>query len=365
MERTIAERIAEIEQLIELNRGKRGNTERRVQLNQLYVRKNMLGDYRANLREKMNSQNYANDARDNYHPAQVRHDIKLIAMYAGITRGGYGKLEINYSIPTRPDCYQRGLTGYNTPSQIIDRYPTHPRLAKFAAWNNAWVVIKRANEFGILEDAGITDLGGSHSRRQWSAINHDLYAYNADGRLVIVQQRESASDGKYRTLKIRYFVTDGETAIELQNGKKQLVKRAASANPTPDSPLRALRDILPDDWQAMVSDTPVKFTSTIVYDNGYKLLELRNGQLLSLWNDKFEYAVGQRKCDRARDDHNGGLYYYKSPEFARKLTTNNWGRIIPQFVLVKCAVGGNTVQYGSKYASTYLTPVEILETINA
>jgi len=346
---------------IEENHGKRGNAERRQKLEALRERMQQIDSYRKTLREKLNSANLP-DPRDQSHVKFVRESIDRAAT-AEVGRGVYAEITVKVTTPS--PMYGEYGTGVVA---TIKKFLTHPRLKRFAAWRNAWTVIGRAVDFGILDEARFDSDRISSRRSSWESVNHDLYAYSQDGKLVLVQQRECENDGKYTNIKIRYFVTDGERAIELPNGKKQIVKRAAASDPSFDSPLRAVRSMLSEDWQAMIDATPVKFAAfggTIKYSTGFKLLEQREGKLFSLWSRDYGYKLGRRECDKARDDHCGGLYYYRDAEQARALTTTNWGRSINQFVIVRCDVGGTTIDYGSKCASTYLRPVEIVETISA
>jgi hypothetical protein len=237
----ISEQIKALESEIEANAGKRGNPQRRAQLETLNKKSYTARFFHSRVQENLASQNLPNP-RSSSKPEHTRERI---------------------AAASKRDVYRDSWGALTCPRDVEDLLRevkiTHPLLAKFAAWKNANEVKRRAVDFGILDEAGIVDTGSSRRRSRWASVNHSIYSYSANGKLAVIQQRECESDGKYTNLKIRYFVTDGENAIELQNGKKQSVKRAAAADAAPDSPLRALRSILPEDWQALVDDKPVKF----------------------------------------------------------------------------------------------------------
>ena len=355
----INERIAELENEIELNHGKRGNAERRTQLEALYTKRNQIGTYHEHAQRNIHSRDLP-DPRDDY---QIKRHLELIdtCSKCEIVRGYYSELTLKHA-PTFDYIYsseiERGLMSMTT----------HPQLSKFSAWREAHDVLQRAIEFGLLDEAGIEDTGSSRRRSRWEAVNHDIYGYTHDGKLIVAQQRESESDGRYTNVKIRYFVTDGETAVEIHNGRKQIIKRAAKSDEVPDSPLRALRNDLPLTWQELIDETPVKLAGPMIeYSTGYKLLEMvGDGSLRSLWSADYYYTLGRTKREAARGNHRGGLYYYRTPDECKALAAGNWGRTINTFALVRCEVGGNTVEYESgKRASTYLRPVEVIETIVA
>src|SRR3990167_3681262 len=244
--------------------------------------------------------------------------------------------------------------------RIVGRQGNRRRIAE-RHWEDANTVVSRAVRCGVLERAGIGDAGGSKRSPRWAAVNHDIYGIAASGRLVLVQDPH-ASNNKYGPqVQISYYVTDGDLGVEIQNGTKSLVKRAAKADPAPDSPLRALRHLLPDDWQKMVNTHPVSYPSPAT-ESGYKLLERDEGGVLrSLWDSDYTYALGRRQCNAARRDHGGGLYYYASREECESMKGIDWGREITDYVIVRCEVSGTILRYESgKRAATYLRPVEIV-----
>lgn len=353
----INEQIAALKNEIELNHGKRGNTERRTQLEALYTKCSQIINYHLNAQINIHS-NDLPAPRDDYQIKSKRDLIDTCAK-SEIVRAYYSELTLKRA-PTFDYIYSSEI------ERCVMTMTTHPRLRKFAAWREAHEVIQRAIDFGLLDAAGIEDTGSSRRRSRWSAINHDIYGYSHDGKLVCVQQRESESDGRYTNVKIRYFVTDGETAVEILNGRKQIIKRAAKSDQAPDSPLRALRDSLPLTWQEMIDQTPVKMAGPkIEMSTGYKLLEaMPDGSLRSLWSADYYYTLGRVKRQAARHNHGGGLYWYPTIEECKNLTATNWGRTIERFAVTRCEVGGTTLVYESgKRASTYLRPVEVVEVI--
>lgn len=355
----IDEQIASLKHDIELNHGKRGNAERRAQLDALVAKRWTAFSHTSDAHKKINGQNLDGPRSD--HSIERKRALINAVAQCNIVRGSYSELDV--SNPHTDEHY------YSSEIAQVMTLTTHPALRQFAAWREANDVLQRAVDFGLLDEAGIEDAGSSRRRNRWQAVNHDIYSYTHDGKLICVQQRESESDGRYTNVKIRYFVTDGETAVEILNGRKQIVKRAAKADPAPDSPLRALRNDLPAEWQELIDPAPVKFAAVKIElsGTGYKLLEQReDGALASLWKSDYTYRIGALRSQHVEEDHGGGLYYYLTRDECKKLTAGNWGRTIRRFAVVRCEVGGRTLEYPSgKRASTYLRPVEIVETIEA
>lgn len=102
----------------------------------------------------------------------------------------------------------------------------------------------------------------------------------------------------------------------------------------------------------------------------YKLVRLENGRLVSLYDGETEYTIGKRLVQKAVEDHRGGFYSHPSTEQVKSLLEK--GNLVPDHCLspgmslamVRCEISGTIVKYpNGKMASTYLTPVEVIEQI--
>jgi hypothetical protein len=106
---------------------------------------------------------------------------------------------------------------------------------------------------------------------------------------------------------------------------------------------------------------PVALTS-------YKVVRVIDGRYFSLYNPEQEYVLGQRLKEPAKPKHRGGFYSYPTPEMGTEYLADCTLSIpfhrdvaTPQLALLECQIGGKIINYGHKFASTYLLPVRVLE----
>lgn len=104
----------------------------------------------------------------------------------------------------------------------------------------------------------------------------------------------------------------------------------------------------------------------------YKLVKLDDqGRLISLFDGETEYTLNKRLTQKARRNHDGGYYAYPTIEGLKRARAT--GDLVPaeclqgvdRLALLKVELGGTIINYGHKRAATYLTPLEIVETISA
>lgn len=338
------ERIAQLRQEIEDNFGKRGNAERREQLAALVERQRVLDNYRWVLKQRLHSADHK-AARPTYHAEETRKAIAWAAK-GEYARGEYGQLTIENRAP---------LVGWLPTLSVLRTYPTHPALAHLKPYLTADETLKRAFNAGLLPEPW----ADFDRKGRGKAVNYDLYGFAQDGALILVQQR-IFERRKYTNVTLRYYVTDGEAIVEIQNGAKSLIKRAAATSTAPDITLRAVYGKLPADWQAHIDPTPVSYAATPA--TGYKLVEFDADQLLSLY-DASPWSIGQERKEQLGKDHAGGLYYYASPDKARALAKASWGRLIQRFALLEVRATGAHRRYGDKLACSSMTPVRVVEYI--
>lgn len=101
----------------------------------------------------------------------------------------------------------------------------------------------------------------------------------------------------------------------------------------------------------------------------YKVVRVIDGRYFSLYQPDVEYVIGQRMKQPAKPKHGGGFYSYPSQEMGAEFLTNCVERlpfhrevVTPMLALLECEIGGRIIDYGHKFASTYLCPVRVLET---
>lgn len=89
----------------------------------------------------------------------------------------------------------------------------------------------------------------------------------------------------------------------------------------------------------------------------FKAVTRKDGKLISYFDRETEYVLGKTLRQKALPGHGGGYYVFGSPELARKQAS----RYGEEAVVLACEVWGGCVQYGDKYAYTYLRPIEVIE----
>lgn len=294
----------ELKVAIEGMAGKKGLNALRVELEGINTRLAQLDARRRQMKANVNSQNVAGRSKGFVEDTRKRLDELKTAQ---IIRFSYDELGFCWrdEYGQRSNCYGKML------ESTAARYPTHPNARPFAAWNRANATLRAAIDDGVIEhtDADFDKKG------RGTATNHDLYSYSADGTLILVQIRH-ATVTKYGTsVKIQYFVTDGDDSIEIEKGKAN-IKKAAQADPSPDSPLRFLRNQLKAEWRNKIDENPVKLAAPKVSQYTiYKILHDDNGVLRSVYSGE-EYTIGKQKTQKACEEHGGGYYAFLSAEIA-------------------------------------------------
>jgi hypothetical protein len=106
---------------------------------------------------------------------------------------------------------------------------------------------------------------------------------------------------------------------------------------------------------------PVTMTS-------FKVVRLIDGRYYSLYDPTVEYVLGKRMKQHAKPKHGGGWFSYPTLEKGTEFLTNcvksipfHVEVITPMLALLECEIGGRIIDYGHKFASTYLCPMRILE----
>jgi hypothetical protein len=300
------------------------------------MRRNVQGQYRT--------------ARSASRVEMTREQITAAAA-SQIERGAYAELQLTLPATT----WYRSIA-------FPQRFWGHPALAHLQPYWQAWDIVN------TCPDIPASECEFDRKGRGY-AVNIDIYGYNVDGSLALVQVRRTEIQ-KYRNTTVRYYVTDGATAVEITNGKKALIKKAAQADPRPDSPLRCVRSLLPAAWQARIADEPIKFLSYAPKPwPAWKVYRRTvDDSLLSMYDDT-AWQLGTSRTEKAAENHGGGYY----------VRTGNPDRIREQFeagdlvnvpdgrnsewvaVLVRCECRGRKIQYDSgKIAVSICKPVEIV-----
>lgn len=113
----------------------------------------------------------------------------------------------------------------------------------------------------------------------------------------------------------------------------------------------------------------------------YKMVRMDGDSLVSIYDGETVYTIGKRLAEAVgahagefnwmteKNVHDGGYYSHPTPE--QVLALWNSGNLVPasrktsgKYALVECEISGRIVEFpNGKLASTYLTPVAIIETV--
>lgn len=244
--------------------------------------------------------------------------------------------------------------------RIPERFRTHPALRDLAA---PLTLLERAKRV-LPQEYGRFDHKG-----RGSALNIDLYG--AGWGLVLVQVRKTKRQSAKGFLSVskEYVLTDGCDTLEVPATR---IKRAAAQDPSPDSPLRALKPVLPPEWAERIDADPLTLIGPKpqALDHVFKVVERRTYGALASVFDGSPWVIGEWRQERARRDHGGGLYAYAQLEEAQAAARE--GSIFRRawtdakdLVLIRCEVGGRGryVRHGRKLAFDALRPVEMVGAI--
>lgn len=244
--------------------------------------------------------------------------------------------------------------------RLPKRFQNHPALKGLAA---PLVLFERAQQTVLPTPYAKFDRKG-----RGSTLSLDLYGFGWG--LLLVQVRTTRRETANGFLAVRkdYLLTDGCTTVDVPPHR---IKRAAAQDESPDSPIRALKPVLPAEWAARIDADPLKLAvphlAAARLAEAFKVVEQReDGALVSVY-DGSQWPLSEWRKERARREHGGGLYAYATPEDARKaagegvIFNRAWveGK---KLVLVRCEVGGGVAvaRYGNKIAFNALKPVEVL-----
>lgn len=184
----------------------------------------------------------------------------------------------------------------------------------------------------------------------------DLYGYADGGRVSVWQIRKSSrgSAGHYLSVSKTYrLVTIGDEGPAAREVPPHKIKRAAAADPAPDSPIRALNGEL-----KLPAPGGAEWTA-------YKLVGItEDGRYVSLYDGETEYKLGKRLMEAAQPDHGGGYYVSRTPEEARShgAGVNRAANMLNRpTALLECRCIGRGIQYDTKVAVGVLTPTRTLD----
>lgn len=211
----------------------------------------------------------------------------------------------------------------------------------------------------IDSDGNITIYSGKGKSRSWGAPQVTSTVVLEDCDLVAIHvgfsHKHRGGQGWH------YFTTDGQTTRKVTWAQLPDETRQRILNNENKAPR----------W----AKTPGKLKSQAIkpaakMQTAYKLVRVDGDKLISLYDGEVEYKLGKRLAQKAADDHQGGWYSHPSVEQVKSLLGG--GNLVPSrclsqgmtLAMLRCEIGGTIIDYpNGKKASTYLTPVEVIEQI--
>ena len=120
-------------------------------------------------------------------------------------------------------------------------------------------------------------------------------------------------------------------------------------------------------WQQKVAKSFGLDPNAVVY-TGYKVVGVKDGRFLSLYDGTTEYKIGEKLEQTARKGHQGGYYVLESSyDFMSDgnipLPADAALRRWPHRAVLKVEFGGKVVRYKNKLAASWLRPLYVVRTI--
>jgi hypothetical protein len=219
----------------------------------------------------------------------------------------------------------------------------------------------------INEDGSVTVLDGEGSRRSWGKPGITSTVVHEDCDLVAIHVGFHHKHGGGQFW--RYYTTDGT--------KTRQVTWASLPDSTRQKVLDAYNAKAPG-WAKVPGKLRTNYAKpSATKRTSYKLLTVDGEALRSLYNGE-EYTIGKRKAEAVAANagendwgdviHAGGYYSHPTAEQVKALWSA--GSLVPAdcvhsvkaVALVECEISGRVVKFpNGKLASTYLTPVRIVE----
>jgi hypothetical protein len=118
-------------------------------------------------------------------------------------------------------------------------------------------------------------------------------------------------------------------------------------------------------WQKRVAEA-FGLDPNLITLTGYKVVAVRDGRYLSLYDGVTEYKLGERLEQAAKSNHQGGFYVFENPCDCGEGNIPLPGEAIlrrwPHRAILKVEYGGNLVRYKHKVAASWIRPLYVVRT---
>ena len=224
---------------------------------------------------------------------------------------------------------------------------------------------------GPIDQSGIT--GG---RKDWYAVNVDVYGVAAGGRVIVAQERHTWQTKYGRRHKKWYWLLWRPKPgwLSWRELSPQVVRGTIRCDDDPAAPVRRFVDLLPEDLAEAVRVNPraewaerTPAFEGLSGDHYYKAVAVVQHEdggvtLHSIYDHSVEYQIGVTLSQPVRRQHGGGYYVRRTSETAATASVPDNSDLAdaPRAVLrVRCE-GPYTKYDNGKLAFSRITPLEIV-----
>lgn len=224
-------------------------------------------------------------------------------------------------------------------------------------WDSAWALIGEAAKKKIIIDDYDTIEFDRKGRANGSALHHELYDMSKNAAIVCIRRTEGSRYGvatKSKTYMLIERKNRKITAVEIKVPVAKYAKMDIVHFGDIIKVARGEKTI-----KLIVDQAPPRF--------GYKAVKVdNNGHYVSVW-DGSPWEIGKTRIEKARADHNGGLYYYTDIQslIAAAQTNSIFAEHMQhnRLAILEVEASGNHIQYGAKLAATRIKPLRQIGSI--
>jgi len=128
---------------------------------------------------------------------------------------------------------------------------------------------------------------------------------------------------------------------------------------------KAVSHSMRGNWQKKVAQE-FGLTPSLITCEGYKVVAVKDGKFLSLFDGATEYKFGERLEQAAKSGHKGGYYVMYNIHDCNggdiPLPTNAVLRRWPHRAILRVEYGGKVVLYKKKVAASWIRPLYVVRT---
>lgn len=231
--------------------------------------------------------------------------------------------------------------------------------AELAAFAAAQSLVAQAAQQGII-DRAYDAIEWDHKRRaSGEALHHEIYDMAPDATVVCLRRTQGNKYGVSTAAKTYWLIERAEDG--------EIAARELSAPIAKYAKLPGLQ--IGGVIAHLRGEAALKLPSPHLPPRiGYKAVAMReDGGYCSVW-DQSEWAIGQPRTERARADHEGGLYYYldltQLIQAAQRNEIFGEARQHHRLAVIEVEASGITYEYAhGKFAASRLTPIRQIASI--